>query len=64
MRLSYGLLACLILLSACDAGSPPKHPSGPQPRIFDTQRSALDKAKGVQDTLQQAAEQQRRQEDQ
>jgi hypothetical protein len=64
MRPSHALLACLVLLCACDSGSPSKQAGGPQPRIFDTQRNALDKAKGVQDTLNQAAERQRRQEDQ
>jgi hypothetical protein len=64
MHPARALLACLILLCACDSGTPPKQAGGPQPRIFDTQRSALDKAKEVQNTLQQAAEQQRRQEGQ
>jgi hypothetical protein len=62
MRPARILLACLILLCACD--SPSKQAGSPPPRIFDTQRNALDKAKGVQDTLNRAAEQQRRQADQ
>ena len=64
MHPSRALLACLIVLCACDSGSPPKQAKSSQTRIFDTQRSALDKAKAVQDTLHQAAEQQRRQEEQ
>jgi hypothetical protein len=64
MHPSRALLACLIVLYACDSGSPSKQAGSSQTRIFDTQRNALDKAKAVQDTLHQAAEQQRRQEEQ
>jgi ABC-type uncharacterized transport system auxiliary subunit len=56
MRRSLALLACLALLAACDNGSSP-------PRIYDAQRNALDKAKGVQDTVQQADDRQRRAQD-
>jgi hypothetical protein len=49
------VLLSLTLLCACDGGSS-KEAASPAPRIFGTQRDALDKAKAVQDTLKQAAE--------
>jgi hypothetical protein len=52
------LLLCLSVLCACDGGGP-KEAAGPAPRIFDTQRDALDKAKALQESVKQAAEQQR-----
>ena len=52
------LLLSLTMLCACDVGGP-KEAARPAPRIFDTQRNALDKAKQVQDTVKQAAERQR-----
>jgi hypothetical protein len=58
-RLAF--LLALTLLCACDGGS--KEAASPPARIFGTQRDALDKAKGVQDTLKQAAEQQRQQQE-
>ena len=41
-------------LTGCDSGK-----QAPPPKLFESQRNALDKAKGVQDTLQQQADQQR-----
>lgn len=51
-------LLCLAALCACDGGGT-KQAASPTPRIFDTQRDALDKAKALQETVKQAAEQQR-----
>lgn len=42
------------LIAGCDSGK-----QAPPPKLFESQRNALDKAKGVQDTLQQQADQQR-----
>jgi ABC-type uncharacterized transport system auxiliary subunit len=52
------LTACatLVLLSACDSGGPPA-------KIYEPQRNALDKAKAVDSTVQQAAERQRQAQD-
>ena len=56
------LLISLTLLCACDSGNTTKEASS-SPRIFGTQRDALDKAKAVQDTVKQAAERQRQEQD-
>ena len=48
-----------LLLSACDA---PREPAG-QARLFDSQRQVLEKAKGVDNTVQQADQQRRAEED-
>ena len=57
---------CALILCACSGGSdtdkPP--PTSKKDRIFDTQRNALDKAKGVNDTLQRADQQRRQDEEQ
>ena len=51
-------LACIALAAtACDSG--PKAQSKPA-QIFKEERQALDKAKGVQDTVDKQAEEQRR----
>jgi ABC-type uncharacterized transport system auxiliary subunit len=52
MKTLLAACATLVLLSACDSGSPP-------PKIYEPQRNALDKAKAVDSTLQQAADRQR-----
>jgi hypothetical protein len=43
-----------LLLPGCDDGKP----QPPPPKLFESQRNAMDKAKGVEDTLQQQADQQ------
>ncbi|OGT00524.1 MAG: hypothetical protein A3F73_06895 [Gallionellales bacterium RIFCSPLOWO2_12_FULL_59_22] len=48
--MKYALIAVILLLGACDG------PSAPTPKIAETQRDALEKAKGVEQTLQQANE--------
>lgn len=54
MRLILLLAAlCSLLLSACDREEQP-----PPPKLFESQRNAMDKAKGVENTLQQQADQQ------
>ena len=54
MRLTLLLAAlCGLLLSACDREEQP-----PPPKLFESQRNAMDKAKGVEDTLQRQADQQ------
>jgi hypothetical protein len=57
---------CVLLLIACSGGSDTDKPSptSKKDRLFDTQRDALDKAKGVNDTLQEADQQRRQQEEQ
>lgn len=49
-NMKYFLLAVLLLLSACDG------PPAPAPKIAEPQRDALEKAKGVEQTLQKADE--------
>lgn len=52
------LAGCIVLsLTACDSG--PKAQSKP-PQIFKEERQALDKAKGVQDTVDKQAEEERK----
>jgi hypothetical protein len=64
MRLSRAvLLACFAALGGCDSGKSSREQAAAAPRIFETQRSALDKAKAVQDTLDQAGRQQRAEEE-
>ena len=48
--MKYILLAVILLLSACDGSS------APTPKIAAPQREALEKAKGVEQTLQKANE--------
>ena len=58
MRSSIILL--VLLLCACsDGGQQPRT----QDRIYDTQRQALEKAKGVDDTVMDAAQRQRAEEE-
>jgi hypothetical protein len=56
------IVLCLTMLCACDGGTS-KEAASPAPRIFGTQRDALDKAKAVQETMKQAAERQRQEQD-
>lgn len=51
------LLSLTLPLFGCDTGQPP-------PKLFESQRNDMEKAKGVQDTLQQQADQQMQQIDQ
>ncbi len=54
MRAFLILMAFSVLaLAGCDEGKQP-----PPPKLFEDQRNAMDKAKGVEDTLQQQADQQ------
>ena len=53
MKTSGGILLAALLLAACSPGG-----SDHKPKMAEQQRQALDKAKGVQDTLQQSAQQQ------
>jgi len=43
-----------LLLAGCDDGKP----KPPPPKLFESQRATMDKAKAVEDTLQQQADQQ------
>ena len=47
------LFAVILLLGACDG------PSAPTPKLAEPQREALEKARGVGQTLQQSSEQMR-----
>lgn len=42
-----------LLLPGCDDGK-----QAPPPKLFESQRNTMDKAKGVEDTMQQQADQQ------
>ncbi len=57
------MIAASLGVAACDNGETPKRP-GEQDQLFKSQRQDLDRAKGVEDTVRQQAEQQRRQIDQ
>ncbi len=57
------LIAVSLAVSACDNGETPKRP-GEQDQLLQSQRQDLERAKGVEDTVRQQAEQQRRQIDQ
>lgn len=60
MRRTFWLLAlCALLLPGC---SDEKQP--PPPKLFESQRNAMDKAKALEDAVQQQADQQREQIDQ
>lgn len=59
------LIPLVLMLAACDNPVPPPPPktepiSGSD-RLFDTQRNALEKARGVEDQMNAAAEAQRKQ---
>ena len=60
-RYSIPILAALAL-AACGqpASPPPQKPAAAEPGVFDPQLKALDKAKGVEQTLADQAEAQRR----
>ena len=51
------ILAVVTALAACDGTETPKRPGE---RMFDSQQQALERAKGVEDRIQQQADQQRR----
>ncbi len=51
------ILMTLLLLTACNSGSTP-------PDLVKTQRQAMEKAKGVEQVLQQSADKKREQEEQ
>jgi len=52
--MKYILLAVILLLTACDGSS------APAPKIAEPQREALEKAKGVDQAVQEAAEEQQK----
>jgi hypothetical protein len=60
MRIAFIVLPALIL---CACGAQPESSSASGTRIYDTQRSALEKAKTVNDTVTQGAEALRAQEE-
>ena len=51
------IVTVLTALAACDGTETPKRPGE---RMFDGQQQALERAKSVEDTIQQQADQQRR----
>lgn len=56
---ALALIAAMVAaVTACDGTETPKRPGE---RMFDTQQQALERAKGVEDTVRQQAEQQRQQ---
>lgn len=52
--MKYILFSVLLLLGACD------RPSVPTPKLAEPQREALEQAKGVDQTLQKATEEQQK----
>jgi hypothetical protein len=54
--MKYLLLTIVLMLDACDGSSTPAPQSPPTPKIAAPQREALEKAKGVEQTLQQENE--------
>lgn len=64
IRWSFALILASLLLTACDESKPNKPPT-PQvnapsaPVLFGDQRKALDKAKGVEKTLENQSQEQR-----
>lgn len=52
--MKYILFSVLLLLGACD------RPSTPTPKLAEPQREALEQAKGVDQTLQKATEEQQK----
>jgi len=52
--MKYILFAAMLLLGACD------RPSVPTPKLAEPQREALEQAKGVDQTLQKATEEQQK----
>ena len=52
--MKYVLLAVILLLTACDGSS------APTPKIAEPQREALEKARGVDQAVQKAAEEQQK----
>ena len=60
-RHSIPILAVLVLAACGEPPSPPpQKPAAAEPGVFDPQLKALDKAKGVEQTLADQAEAQRR----
>ena len=57
------IFAVTLLLAALAACNNPDQQAAKQKRIFDTQRDALEKAKTVNDTVQQADQARRQQEE-
>jgi hypothetical protein len=55
------VLLSLVVLGGCGSGS--NDSAGEPARIFDSQRDALDRSKSVQDTVLDAAQQRRAEED-
>jgi len=53
------ILCCFValIITACGDSKPPQNP--PPVKLFEPQREALDKAKGVEQTVNQQAEQQK-----
>ena len=54
LKTSGCIMLATLLFAACSPGD-----SSNKPKMMEQQRQALDKAKGVQDTLQQSAQQQK-----
>ncbi|HYP67437.1 MAG TPA: hypothetical protein VEP67_04210 [Thiobacillaceae bacterium] len=59
MRMSLLALLPLTLLCACGKAPEPPKPE-PVPKLFETQRNALDKAKALEGQMQDAADAQRK----
>jgi hypothetical protein len=63
MRAGPIITLAALTLTACGAQPEPAANAGAQTRIFDTQRDALDKAKAVNDSVIQADQARRAQEE-
>lgn len=61
MKLALSSLALALLLAACGESKQSQSPSSD--KLFESQRAALDKAKGVEQTVSQQADQQKQEAD-
>lgn len=59
MRILQFTLLPLALLAGCDQSPPPPKPE-PVPKLFETQRKELDKAKALEGQMQDAADAQQK----
>jgi hypothetical protein len=56
-------IAAMLILVACGEKAPPSPPQAPPAKLFQPQREALDKAKGVEQTTAKKAEDMKREEE-
>ena len=60
LHLAISLILATLILVACDSGGKSgENVAASPPKLFETQRNALDKARGVEDNVQQQAQEQK-----